>query len=421
MNGIKVSKLCCWNVILDAQAEQVCAGGPQEACVWAAPTSWPRSKRTAPRGSSSPTSTSLENLEAAGCGFAWWDGTPTGSTWRVEPSDSTPPPPGSWTERWQPQQLHPGLNRLTSWPLSTRLTNLRVSDRSRDRCWRPSWPAMKMASCRCVCVGQGGDITGENWADAWRCFCLFRVTMGFWWKLRMKMTTGQSSSRKQWSSWASARWTHHLRQHFAHETPESHKAKLFFRTNYLYIYIHIHTRIHAYTHTVRTNIDIQGRKDPVSRSLRPKMTNKLLLRLQLVAVNSVVFTVKAVDADEDTLTYTIDSSSVRTHTRQHPPQSPLLTKINWSCDARSPMQTSSESTSPTVDTWFWTNLWTTKTGPSCRSPSGLRWDTQTHTQTHMHTESPEEARKKTTFFPPCFALNRKTTQRRSSRRLLFWG
>lgn len=38
----------------------------------------------------------------------------------------------------------------------------------------------------------------------------------------------------------------------------------------------------------------------------------LLLGLQLVAVNSVVFTVKAVDADGDTLTYSIDRSSVRT-------------------------------------------------------------------------------------------------------------
>lgn len=50
---------------------------------------------------------------------------------------------------------------------------------------------------------------------------------------------------------------------------------------------------------------------------------KLVLRLQLTAVGSVVFTVKAVDADGDTMTYTIDSSSVRTphldlHC-QHPP------------------------------------------------------------------------------------------------------
>lgn len=60
-------------------------------------------------------------------------------------------------------------------------------------------------------------------------------------------------------------------------------------------------------------------------------------------------------------------------------------KINWSCDACSPMQTSSESTSPTVDTWFWTNLWTTKAGPSYRSPSGLRSNTNTHTQTPTKT------------------------------------
>lgn len=53
---------------------------------------------------------------------------------------------------------------------------------------------------------------------------------------------------------------------------------------------------------------------------------KLVLRLQLTAVGSVVFTVKAVDADGDTMTYTIDSSSVRTphpdvHC-QHPPPNP---------------------------------------------------------------------------------------------------
>lgn len=51
---------------------------------------------------------------------------------------------------------------------------------------------------------------------------------------------------------------------------------------------------------------------------------KLVLGLQLTAVGSVVFTVKAVDADGDTMTYTIDSSSVRTphldvHC-QHPPK-----------------------------------------------------------------------------------------------------
>lgn len=59
---------------------------------------------------------------------------------------------------------------------------------------------------------------------------------------------------------------------------------------------------------------------------------KLVLRLQLTAVGSVVFTVKALDADGDTMTYTIDSSSVRTphpdvHC-QHPskPQPPSLRK-----------------------------------------------------------------------------------------------
>lgn len=125
-----------------------------------------------------------------------------------------------------------------------------------------------------------------------------------------------------------------------------------------------------HTHTY---INIQGRTAPLSRSLRPKIMSRLFLRLQLVAVNSVVFNVKAVDADGDTLTYTIDNSSVRTHTHTHTPL-PITSpnKINWSCDACSTMQTSSESTSPTVDKWFWTNLWTTKAGPRCRSPSGLR-------------------------------------------------
>lgn len=38
---------------------------------------------------------------------------------------------------------------------------------------------------------------------------------------------------------------------------------------------------------------------------------KLILCLQLTAVNSVVFTVKAVDADGDMIAYIIDGSSVR--------------------------------------------------------------------------------------------------------------
>lgn len=45
---------------------------------------------------------------------------------------------------------------------------------------------------------------------------------------------------------------------------------------------------------------------------RGRTMTTLVLRLQLTAVDSVVFTVRAVDADGDTMTYTLDSSSVRT-------------------------------------------------------------------------------------------------------------